>query len=90
MANVNIRVDDALKRDVEMVLADIGLSLSAATNLYYRQIIKKNSIPFELKADPFYSAENMAELSRRIADFESGKVKPIIKTMAELEEMADE
>jgi addiction module RelB/DinJ family antitoxin len=50
MANLNIRVDDALKKQTEAVLGDIGLSLSAATILYYKQIILHKGIPFDLRA----------------------------------------
>ena len=40
--------------------------------------------------DPFYSVENQTELSRRIADIESGKATFVVKTMEELEALADE
>ena len=40
--------------------------------------------------DPFYSVENQTELSRRIADIESGKATFVVKTMEKLEAMADE
>jgi len=40
--------------------------------------------------DPFYSAKNQTELSRRIADVESGRATFVVKTMEELEAMADE
>jgi DNA-damage-inducible protein J len=75
MANVNIRVDDSVKKDVEAILSDIGLSLSSATNVFYKQVIKCRGIPFELKsdADPFFSERNLAELSLRFADIEAGR-----------------
>jgi DNA-damage-inducible protein J len=92
MANVNIRVDDAVKKDVEAILSDIGLSLSSATNVFYKQVIKCRGIPFELRSDsdPFYSERNISYLLKSINDYESGKSKPIVKTIAELEAMADE
>jgi DNA-damage-inducible protein J len=49
MANVNIRVDDSLKRDTEVILSELGLSMSAATNLFYKQVVRFGGIPFELK-----------------------------------------
>ncbi|MDR0877414.1 MAG: type II toxin-antitoxin system RelB/DinJ family antitoxin [Treponema sp.] len=52
MANLNIRVDDTLKKQTEAVLDSIGLSLSAATILYYKQIIRHNGVPFDLRASP--------------------------------------
>ena len=40
--------------------------------------------------DPFYSVKNQTELSRRITDIESGRATFVVKTMEELEAMADE
>ena len=40
--------------------------------------------------DPFYSVKNQTELSRRIANVESGRATFVVKTMEELEAMADE
>lgn len=60
MANLNIRVDDTLKQQAEQIFLDIGISLSAATTIFLKQVVRYNGIPFELRADPFYSAENQA------------------------------
>ena len=51
MANVNIRIDDDVKRGAEMVFAKLGISPTAAITLFYNQVIRTNSIPFELKID---------------------------------------
>jgi DNA-damage-inducible protein J len=62
MANLNIRVDDGLKIQAEEILDDIGMSLSTATTIFLKQVIRHNGIPFELQADPFYSAQNQTRL----------------------------
>ena len=62
MANLNIRIDDNLKKQAEMVVSDLGLTLSSATTLFLKQVVRCNGIPFELKADPFYSVENQTRL----------------------------
>jgi len=91
MANVNIRIDDQLKKEAERIFSELGLSMSTATNVFYKQVVRYGGIPFELRiSDPFYSAENQARLQKSISDYESGSSKPIIKTMAELEEISDE
>lgn len=90
MANVNIRVDDKLKKEAEYILSELGLTLSAATNVFYKQIVRFGGIPFELKLDPFYSHENQARLQKSIDDYESGNNLPVIKTIDELEDMANE
>lgn len=90
MANVNIRVDDTLKHEAESIFTELGLSMSAATNVFYKQVVRCGGIPFDMRIDPFYSAENQARLQKAISDYESGKSKPVVKTMAELEDMANE
>jgi len=43
---------------------------------------------FDVSIDPFYSESNMKALSKSIKELEQGKV--VVKSMAELEAMADE
>ena len=62
MANLNIHVDDTLKKQAEMIFSDLGITLSAATTMFLKQVVRHNGIPFELRADPFYSAENQDRL----------------------------
>ena len=51
MANINIRIDNNTKKGAESVFEQLGLTPSTAINLFYKQVIRTNSIPFELKAD---------------------------------------
>ena len=51
MANINIRIDDQIKKNAENVFSKIGLTPTAAITLFYHQVIRTNSIPFELKAN---------------------------------------
>jgi DNA-damage-inducible protein J len=90
MGNVNIRVDDALKKDAERIFAELGLSMSTATNVFYRQVVRYGGIPFDLRIDPFYSIENQAHLQKVIRNYEAGESKPVIKTLQDLEKLADE
>ena len=90
MANVNIRVDDKLKHEAENIFSALGLSMSAATNVFYKQVVRYGGIPFELRIDPFYSVENQAHLEKVIGEYEAGISVPVIKNIEELEAMADE
>ena len=51
MANVNVRIDENVKRKAEDVFAKIGITPSAAINMFYVQVIRTKSIPFEPKAE---------------------------------------
>jgi DNA-damage-inducible protein J len=74
MANLNIRVDDAVKRQADAVFAELGLSLSTATTIFLKQVIRCNGIPFDLRLDPFYSASNMAVLRESAKEADEGKL----------------
>jgi DNA-damage-inducible protein J len=91
MANINIRLEDSLKENVENIFSELGLSLSAATTMFYRQVVRYGGIPFELRVrDPFYSAENEKRLQQTLDNYTSGKSQPIKKTLQELEMMGNE
>ena len=51
MANINVRIDSNVKESAEAVFASLGITPTAAISLFYNQVIRTNSIPFELKAD---------------------------------------
>lgn len=51
MANINVRIDNETKKQAEEVFANLGLTASTAINLFYKQVIRTGSIPFELKID---------------------------------------
>jgi DNA-damage-inducible protein J len=74
MANLNIRVDDTLKQQAEAVFSELGMSLSTATTVFLKQAVRCNGIPFDLRLDPFYSAQNMAVLRESVKEAEAGKL----------------
>ncbi|MCL2060343.1 MAG: type II toxin-antitoxin system RelB/DinJ family antitoxin [Oscillospiraceae bacterium] len=87
--NVTIRLDREIKEQAERMFNDFGMNLSTAFNIFARQSLRQGKIPFEIY-DPFYSVKNQTELNRRIEEVETGKATFVVKTMEELEAMADE
>jgi len=84
--NLTIRIDEDIKRDAETLFNRIGLNLSSAINVFFRQAIREQSIPFELKPyDEYYTGENLTKLKRSIEQSKRGQV--ISFTIAELEAM---
>ena len=45
---INIQVDSNVKKEATSVLTDLGLSMSSAINLFLKQVVKRNGIPFEI------------------------------------------
>ena len=50
-ANVYARIEPEIKDKAEDILKKIGIPASVAINMYYKQIIVSNGIPFKLTAD---------------------------------------
>jgi len=73
MAQINLRVDDEVKKGAEKTFNEIGLSMSTAINIFLKAVVRENRIPFELSGDPFYSDKNMERLKRSIEDLNNGK-----------------
>ena len=59
--NISIRVDEDVKKDAETLFAKLGLTLSAATNVFYRQAVRTQGIPFPLLADDYETAKPSKE-----------------------------
>jgi len=90
MTQVNIRMDEKVKSQAELIFDDLGLNMTTAINMFIKKVIRENGIPFDLKADPFYSERNITELTRRAQEFDSGNATFITKSMEELEAMENE
>ena len=50
MTNINIRIDDDVKQEAEALLTKMGITISGAINMFFRQIIKEQALPFQPKA----------------------------------------
>jgi DNA-damage-inducible protein J len=48
-ATARARIRPDIKAKAERILNDLGLSVSAAFELYYRQIILNNGLPFDVR-----------------------------------------
>ncbi len=67
-ANLNIRTDKEVKQAAEKIFEALGLNMSTAVNIFLRQTIRENGIPFELKLNtPNQATIEAIEEGRRIA-----------------------
>lgn len=72
-ASITIHMDETLKKQAEILFEDMGLNMTTAFTMFTKAVVRQNKIPFEVCADPFYSAENQYHLQKAIADLEAGK-----------------
>jgi len=73
--NINIRMDQDLKNDFEAVCNDLGLTMTAAFNVYAKTVARRKAIPFDvaIAADPFYGEANQSALRKAVADYLEGR-----------------
>lgn len=72
MTQINFRIDEDTKTNAEAALKEMGLNMSSAITMFLTKVAREKRIPFEINADPFYSAENMLELRNRIESINNG------------------
>ncbi len=75
IVNVNFRMDAELKRSMEEVCSDIGISLTTAFTIFAKKVSREKRIPFELSADPFYSENNIRYLEKKMEDYKAGRLE---------------
>lgn len=87
-SNINIRMDEDVKKEFENVCTELGINMSVAITILAKKMIREQRIPFEVSVDSFYSRSNMEALNRSIEQLQSGKT--VSKTFAELEAFSNE
>lgn len=73
--NVNIRMDTDLKKKFEAFCSDVGITMTAAINIFAKRTVRENRIPFEVTGDIPNSEtrEAIQEVQRMKADPTMGK-----------------
>ena len=72
-SNINIRIDESTKRDLESVCKELGLSVTTAFTIFAKKMCRERRIPFDVAIDPFYSTENLDHLRRSVSELDSGR-----------------
>lgn len=49
--SMNIRMDETTKRQAQQLFAEFGLDMTTAINMFLKQSVREQKIPFELKAN---------------------------------------
>lgn len=75
--NVNFRMDEQLKKNVEDIGQRMGMNLTTMLTVFCKKVEQERRIPFEITADPdpFYSESSVRELKRRYDEVVNGTAK---------------
>lgn len=74
---VNFRIDEEVKKNMEEVCSKMGLTMTAALNLFINKVTMERRIPFEITAEPepFYSESNISYLEKKMTDYKEGRLE---------------
>ncbi|WP_304066264.1 type II toxin-antitoxin system RelB/DinJ family antitoxin [Megamonas hypermegale] len=50
--SMNIRIDSDLKKNMEAIFSELGLTTSAAFTIFAKAVVRNEGIPFELTLKP--------------------------------------
>lgn len=84
--NVNFKLDADVKKSMEEVCAELGLSMSAAFTIFAKKVGREKRIPFEVSVDPFYSESNVRYLESVARDIKEGKAHFVEHDLVEVDE----
>ncbi len=73
--NVNFRLDEEVKKSMEQVCSDLGLSMSLAFTIFAIKVSREKRIPFDVSIDPFYSESNRRYLEKKMEEYKAGKLQ---------------
>lgn len=51
--NINIKLDEKIKNEMEAICLEIELSMSEAFNIFAKRVAREGRIPFELSDDDY-------------------------------------
>lgn len=84
-ANLYARIEPGLKNEAETILSGLGVPVSNAINMFYRQIVIHRGLPFAVQFPARHipniatmtDAELDAEVSRGFDDIVAGRKRPL-------------
>ena len=62
---LNVNLDTGLKNETAKMLNDLGLDFTTAITVYFKQIIKKRKIPFEISDTRYFSVDDVVGVDWR-------------------------
>lgn len=93
-ATLYARIEPDVKERAESILAELGIPASNAINMFYKQVIMRRGLPFEVTLPP-RSQPDIAQVDREelldaleegYADVEVGRTRPAAEVFASLSE----
>lgn len=78
---IQARIDAQSKKDAQKILTFLGLSMSEAITLYFRQIILRRGIPFDIEIPNEITAKVLANADKKKGLRKAATVNKLFKEL---------
>ncbi len=82
----NISIDEDIKPKAQEMLAEFGLDLSTAVNMFLRHMLREKAIPFEIRKD----VPNVTTMEALAEAEEMGKNPEASRTFSSVDELMED
>lgn len=72
MSSISIRINERDKSMFEDFCNSVGMNVTTAFNMFVKNVISNQKLPFKIERDPFYSKENMKRLNKAVKEAKAG------------------
>lgn len=83
MAQINVRIDDDLKKESTKILDSIGLDLNGAVKMFLKQVVLQEGILFEVSL-------KRSQIIQALQDIDEVRVKQFDDIESLMEDLTDE
>lgn len=66
LATLSAKVDSENKKQFEHFCEVTGMNVSVCINMFVKEVLRSQKLPFVVTADPFYNTEHMEKLEKRV------------------------
>jgi DNA-damage-inducible protein J len=81
-ASINVRIEPALKERAEQIFAVLGVSTSDAIGMFFRQVVLRRGMPFDLSIPNAETIAALEELGRGGGEVFHGSTRALFDELA--------
>ena len=69
---IQVRIDSKTKKEAQKILENLGLDISSAVKMLFKQIINTGGLPYEIKDENGFIFKKSQELKQAIIEAKTG------------------
>ena len=89
MSTIQVRIDPIIKKSTKKVLDEIGIDISSAVKIYFKQIIIHQGIPFQLLTDNGFTIQEEKEILKASQEAGLGEKIKSVKNWSQAKKHLD-